>query len=213
MVQKKYLRRAKLAAFLLQLTPFIRMIGLNGSLARNEASIASDIDFLIITQSDHIWTSRFLSLCLMAFFGLKRYKNNVAGRVCLNLYQTEDHLKLTCHNQYLATNYAYTLPLWQARGVFDSFTVNNTWIEKYGEFFHYKNYRPNLLERIFSFLLSLIRSAFEIILLALFIGGWGEIVLKKYQTYRIKNDPRTIKSKDSEIFISDYELRFHPSKD
>lgn len=212
-IQNKYLRIARLSAFILQLTPFVRMIGLNGSLARNKASSDSDIDFLIITQPGHIWTCRFLSMALMFVSGLKRYKNRVAGRVCLNLYQTEDHLKLTCHNQYLATNYAHTLPLWQANGLFSKFMASNPWIEKYGESFYYKNYKSNLFERILSAVFLLIRSVLEIILTVVSIGGWIEKLLKKYQINRIKKDPRTLKSKDGEIFITDCELRFHPNKD
>lgn len=215
-IQKKYWRRAKLAAYILQLTPFIRMIGLNGSLARGEGSDRSDIDFLIITKPGRIWTCRAFSIFLMMICGLKRYQDKIAGRVCLNLYQTEDHLKLSYLDhrespEWLAKDYAHMVPLWQKGRVFEGFVVSNSWVKKYGENFHYQDYEPNLIDQTISIICGLIRNLTEIIF-DLFSNEWMEQILKKYQVKRIKNNPVTINSKHGEIFISDDELRFHPDK-
>lgn len=217
-IQKKYLFKAKLASFILQLAPFIQMIGLTGSLARQEANQKSDIDFFIVTKAGRIWTCRIFCLVLMTICGLKRSKNKIAGRVCMNIFQTDNHLKLSYRDhrespQWLARDYAHIVPLWSKGQLFSNFMASNAWIEKYGEVFHYKNYKPNLFGKILSFVLSLVRSLAEIILLFLFVGGLGEKLLKKYQSKRIKNDLRTINSRPGEIYISDFELRFHPSKE
>ena len=209
--QQKYFQKAKLAAAFLQLTPFIRMIGLNGSVARGQAHQKSDIDFIIISKPGRVWTCRAFSFVLMAILGLKRYQNKIAGRVCLNLYHTEDKMFLTCHTKELAQNHAQTLPLWQQRKQFLDFAAQNQWVSEFGEKFQNLPYEPNLTETYLSFILTFFRTLAEFIFELIF-SDWGEAELRKYQEKRIGRDLRTIRSTKGEIFISDYELRFHPAK-
>ncbi len=210
-VQKQYYHRARIAGYLLQLAPFIRMIGLNGSLARAQAKIYSDIDFIIIAKPGRIWTCRIFCLILMMVSGMKRYPNKIAGRVCLNLYQTEDKLELTTKNSYLAKSHSFTQLFWQEKNQFENFVITNSWIEKFG--FSFRKNRPKndlLTKTIFIFTL-LMRRAGEF-LFDLFFNESGEYFLKNLQTKRILSDLRTKLSKNGEIFISDHELRFHPKK-
>lgn len=187
------------------------MIGLNGSLTRQEANENSDIDFLIISKKNRIWVCRAISVLIMVLTGLKRYENKISGRVCLNLYQTENHLALSTHNKILARNYAYTLPLWQADDIFKRFAQANTWIKKYGKSFLFDDYEPVFWENILMFFATPFRWITELLFDLLF-NDWGEQILKSYQVKRIENDPRTKRAKSGEIFLSDRELRFHPHK-
>lgn len=209
--QKIYLKKAKIAAIIIQTTPYIRMVGLNGSLARGQASTKSDIDFVIIAKTGRIWTCRAASMLIMAIFGLKRYANKTAGRVCLNLYHTEDHTALTPRNENWAYNHAYTTPLWQSSNEFERFMKANAWIKKYDHNFYNQDYRPSQIERVISIFMLIIRRFLEI-LFDLILADWGEKVLSQYQIKRIENDPRTKNSSKGLIFISNYELRFHPPK-
>ena len=216
-VQNLYLFKAKIACLVLQLAPFIRFVGLTGSLARGQASEKSDIDFFIVTKNGRIWICRAFCLVLMSIFGLKRYKDKIAGRVCLNIFQTDNHLKLSYLDhrespQWLARDYAHMVPFWSAGQIFNRFVKENNWVEEYDQIFSRTGYRPSIMENILSVLIGLIRFIFEFIY-NLFFSVWSEKLLKKYQTRRIKSDIRTINSKKGEIFISDDELRFHPSKE
>lgn len=210
-VQSRFFIKAHIACFILQLTPFIRMIALNGSLARKQANKNSDIDFLIISKENRIWTCRAVSVLLMALFGLKRYEDKISGRVCLNLYQTENHLALSTHNKFLARNYAYTIPFWQTHDLFRRFMRSNTWIKNFDKSFVFTNYRSNFWLKVISALTSLARFIAEF-LFDLILNDWGEGLAKKYQVKRIMTDMRTLKAEPDQIYLSDEELRFHPHK-
>lgn len=209
--QSKLFKKAKFAVFLLQFTPFIRMVALSGSLARSEAHENSDIDFIIITQKNRIWTCRAISMLIMALFGLKRYPDKIKGRVCLNLYQTQNHLTLTTRNKILARSHAYSIPLWEKSDIFSRFVKANVWIKDYGKSFLFSDYKSADWEKFISFIISIFRILNEF-LFDLFFADWGEKVLKNYQTKRIKKDQRIKFSKVGEIYLSDNELRFHPEK-
>ena len=216
LTKQKYFKRAKWAAFILAATPFISMVGLNGSVARGESSEKSDIDFLIIAHSGRIFTCRAFSMVLMAIFGLKRYENKIAGRVCLNLYQTENHLDLSYKDhpgspKYLAKNYSFTIALWQKNNIFTKFMAKNRWISEYNEHFHYALYKPSLQDFLLVIIMNITRKFCEIIF-ELFFNNWGESLLKGYQIKRIKNDPRSKTAKPGQVFISNKELRFHLEK-
>lgn len=204
-------RKARIASWFLACTPYVRMVGLNGSVARGVAHASSDIDFIIIAKSGRIWSARALSMITMAIFGWKRYEHKIAGRVCLNLYQTVDHLELTTKTEKLAQAHAATFPFWSSRIIFKKFTSANQWIKKFGQYFQYRNYEPNIFEKIVTFLVAAIRFLGEFIFDLIF-NDWGERVLKNYQTQRIMKDRRTASAPPGAIYLSDFELRFHPPK-
>jgi len=211
LAKQSYWRKAKLASLILQLTPFIKMIGLNGSLARGEATKTSDIDFFIVAKKGRIWTARAFSTLIMAIFGLKRYQNKIAGRVCLNCYQTEDYLKVAPANAKNALDYAHLLPFWQANRNFHRFQIANTWISQFSRHFVFVSYRPSLTEKLIAIFLTIFRVANEF-LFDLIFADWGEHRFKTYQITRIANDPRSQNAPAGAIFISDRELRFHLPK-
>lgn len=205
-IQQKYLSRAKIVAIFLQLTPFTRMVALTGSLARGEAKDSSDIDFFIVTKKNRIWTCRLLVTALVYLTGFRRYDNKIAGRICLNCYQTDNHLLISPQNKKNAEDYAHLLPFWERGRVFENFKKENLWIKKYGSNFTKKS-------TIFRHFLPLI--IFQVIweiIFEIFFNNFVENLLKKYQMQRILKDPRTKNSPKGSIFISDTELRFHPLK-
>jgi hypothetical protein len=210
-IQELYFRRAKYASFVLQLAPFIRMIGLNGSVARGEAGAGSDIDFIIITKPGRIWTCRFFSLLLMFVIGLKRSEKKISGRICLNLYQTEEKLELTVKNSLLARSHSFTQCLWQEKDQFSRFVRQNGWIRDFSYGFQSKGYSIKNNEKIVRNILRIFRVINEFIF-ELCFNDWGERQLGIYQSRRILRDPRTKNAKPGEIHISDSELRFHPKK-
>ncbi len=210
-IQKKYFRRAKLANFILQIAPFIRMIGLNGSLARNEARADSDIDFIIIVKPGRIWTCRAAALFLMIIAGLKRYPKKIAGRVCLNLFQTEDKLELTTKTEKLARSHSYTWLLWQESDQFQKFIQVNDWVKSFGYKFQKNKFNYNYLEFILLIFILLVRRIGEFVF-DLFFNDWGERILSTYQKQRVLRDPRTKGARPGNIFVSEKELRFHPPK-
>src|SRR3990167_8959375 len=151
------------------------MIGLNGSLARNEATEKSDIDFWIALKAGRLWSGRAFVTIITHLTGYHRYRNKIAGRICLNTYQTEKNLEFGPKNLKNARDYSNIKVLYAAGDIGNDFFTANQWIEKRGHRFRYK--KDTLSGSIF---FSIIRGIFEIIYDILF-GDWGENWLKFYQ--------------------------------
>ena len=207
-IQARYFRRAQIIGSLLRLAPFVRMVGINGSLPMGKATKESDIDFFIVTKKKRLWTGRFFAILFVQAIGLRRYGKKIAGRICLNRYQTEDYLIIHPQDKKNAFHHSFMIPLWQADNLYGKFIKANKWFSRYG--YKFKNQLPdqnlfwNFLDRSVQFIGELI---FDF-----FLGDWGEKKLGQYQKERIRRDPRTKKSPKGSIFVSDKELRFHPPK-
>ena len=206
--QQIYMKRAKLIAYFLQIIPFIRTIFLTGSVARIEATEKSDIDFLIITQKNRIWTCRALVTLLIQFLGLRRTNKKIAGRICLNRYQTQGHLLINPHNQYTAKDTVSALLLSGDSKILENWHNQNQWVIKHGFRFN-QGKIISIGYKIISFPLILIRFIQEIMWEVIF-NDWAENKLSQYQIKRILSDNRTQNSSKKEIYISNKEIRFHP---
>ncbi len=205
-IQKKYLRRAKIIATILSFTPYVRMIGLSGSLARGKATEKSDIDFLVVTKQGRFWTGRAFTMVLTHLTGFHRYGKKIAGRICLNTFQSDQYLTVGPKNEKNAKDYCHLIVLFQADSLGKKFFLDNKWIIEKGLRFRNKKNLPEL-----KIIPSIIRFIFEAIY-DLFINDWGERRLRNYQIKRILADPRTQSAGSGQIYISDQELRFHPQK-
>ena len=202
--QKEYLRRAKVVAFWLQLSPFIRMVGLNGSLSRSEAKETSDIDFLIIAGKNRIWTCRMFATLITELSGYRRQGEKIAGMICLNRYQTNDFLTILPKNKYHARVFSQLIPLINIDETYNQYLKKNAWMAK--------SSWPLIENRKMishSWFLSTLRNFQERCLNGIF-GDWLEKSFKRYQKKRILRDKRTITAKKGRIRVSDKELCFHP---
>lgn len=209
--QQKYFFRAKVVATILQMAPYVRMIGLVGSLARGEATKDSDIDFFIVTKKNRLWTGRAFVTVLTHLTGFRRYGPKITGRICLNCYQIEDHLLVGPQNRKNALDYSRLIPLYQADNLYNRFCQANHWIKKYHCRFKGQNQPLSIWHRLISFVLMLIRTFTEFVA-ELILNDSGERYLRNYQKKRILRDARTKTAPPGAIFISDCELRFHPAK-
>ena len=204
--QKEYWRRARVVAFWLQLAPFVRMIGLNGSLARGAAKKTSDIDFFIVIKKNRIWTGRMLVSFMVELSGYRRTDKKIAGMICLNRYQTDDYLEIFPHNQYHAWDYCGLMPLVDIANTYQQYLDKNRWTQKLG---HPMRENRRMLSP--SHFLSFLRNLSEKILGG-DLGDWVEKILRRYQRRRILSDKRTMMAPKGKIRISDRELCFHPAK-
>lgn len=204
--QKEYWRRARVVAYYLQLVPFVKMVGLNGSLSRGEAKETSDIDFLIIAKKNRIWTCRMLVTLITELSGYRRQGEKEAGMICLNRYQTNDYLTIWPHNEYHARVFSQLIPLVDIDDTYNRYLKKNQWMKKFG----WPLKENQSLISPSRFLLSL-----QYLQEKLLCSGFGdalEKVFKKYQEKRIMKDRRTQTASKGRIRVSDRELCFHPTK-
>lgn len=89
-------QKLKIFGWLFKITPFIRTVAICNSLSFNNAGQESDIDLLILTRRDRLWTVRFISTGLAAILGLKKKKFQKVdpSKFCLSFYLSEDRLDL-----------------------------------------------------------------------------------------------------------------------
>ena len=127
----------KVARILIKV-PGVLLVGLTGNLAMMDVRKNDDIDFLIITQGNKIWTARFLAVLLLEILGRRRRPKSkqIKDKICLNLFLDEAHLYLGKDRQdlYTAHEILQMKPLAEKENIYWQFLEANLWV---------KNFLPN----------------------------------------------------------------------
>ena len=201
----RFWRRALWVSYLLRLVPYVRLVGLNGSLVTGTAHSGSDIDFFIVLKKGRIFTGRFLVTTLVQMLGVRRHGPYVAGRICLNRYASTDFLVIGPPNQYHAQVFHNLIPLYATPEIYQEFLLKNSWMKSFA-------YPPHAHEIIWKFggtALAFQRVGELVMDLCCF---WLEPVLRNLQLDRLAGDERA-HLPGSRVVISDQELCFHTLKD
>jgi predicted nucleotidyltransferase len=126
---------AKNAAKVLSRLQGIKMIGVTGSLAMANSGEESDIDFLIITKSGHLWSTRLFAYIVISLFGFSARRSNDSSqkdKLCLNMWMDEsDLIWRNPRNIYTAHEIAQIVPLVNKKETYEEFLSKNRWILKY----------------------------------------------------------------------------------
>jgi hypothetical protein len=125
------LPKAKWISRLLYHFPFVRTIGISGSLSKNVADPNSDFDFFIVTQTNRLWITRSIFVLLSrasALLGKRDW-------FCLNYYIDESSLRIPEQNIYIATE-IITLIFTKYNETSHFFLESNSWVIRY-----YPNFR------------------------------------------------------------------------
>ena len=206
-----YIKRARKVALLLSLVPFVRMISVSGSLAREEATKKSDIDFFVVLKSGRLYSGRAIVTMMVQLMGLRRHDKHIAGMICLNRYHTDDNLEIHPQNLYHARDYTRIKVLTERHHLFERYKYMNEWMKSVFRYPFSADGKKYQIDQFYLWPLWAVQMLLEIIY-DVILGDWGEKVLRQYQIKRILTDERTIRSEKGKIFISDTELRFHPEK-
>jgi len=127
----RYLRKARFLVQVLKLIPWIKLVGISGGLAMDNAQESDDIDLFIITAKNRLWISRFLALGLLSLTGQRRKvgasDKKIAGKLCLNILLEEDRLAQPNKDIYLAHEVLQMKVLWQRDGIYQKYLEDNSW--------------------------------------------------------------------------------------
>jgi hypothetical protein len=115
----------RIGSFLYQF-PFVRGIGISGSLSKNFADHNSDIDFFIITSSNRLWIAR----TIMHLFKKLTYLTGRQHWYCMNYYIDEDALRIEEQNIFTATELITLVPVC-GNGAISRFYDSNKWTSDY----------------------------------------------------------------------------------
>ncbi|MBI3109639.1 hypothetical protein HYZ06_01220 [Candidatus Daviesbacteria bacterium] len=130
-----YLKKAKFISLFLKIIPWIKLVGVSGSLAMNNAGKKDDIDLFLITAKNRLWISRLLVLGLLILTGQRRKRGDlptrVAGKICINTLLEEDRLEQKNKDIYLAHEVLQMRVLWQREGVYQKYLEDNSWAFKF----------------------------------------------------------------------------------
>nr|WP_294945204.1 hypothetical protein [uncultured Mucilaginibacter sp.] len=114
-------RAKRVGRFLIKF-PYVRGVGISGSLSKNFADDKSDIDLFIITAKNRLWVARTLMHC----FKKLTFLVNKQHHYCMNYYIDEQQLQIAEKNIYTAIETGTLIPL-EGDLVFEKFYAANTW--------------------------------------------------------------------------------------
>ncbi len=134
-ISERKMQIAIKASGYLSLLPTVKMVAVTGSLAMANSSEESDIDLMIVTTEGLLWTTRLLSLVLLAFTGIKVRKSgdtNQKDKLCMNIWLDEGDMKWRKNkNIYTAHEIAQVVPIVNKNHTYESFISENKWILKF----------------------------------------------------------------------------------
>lgn len=193
---KEKLNNFRLRAYLklISMFPQIKLVGLSGSAAMNNAGNKDDIDLFIIASTNRIWTTRLVCLMIATLFSIKRSRleKNVSDKVCLNLFFDEKNIEVPDfkRNYYIAHEIIQLKPLINKDYMYEIFLYRNRWVCDIFPNVKIKKIHQHSISRYAPFRMAI-------------IANFIENFLKKIQLYLIN------KHKTKEI-ITDTQLWFFP---
>jgi hypothetical protein len=125
LLAREMLGTAGKIAALLSRFPYIRGVGVSGSLSKQYADEGSDIDLFIITARNRLWVGR-------TFLHLLKKLSFLIGRedwFCMNYFVDEAALEIPEKNLYTAIEIVTLIPM-QGTLAFLSFGAANSWTEQ-----------------------------------------------------------------------------------
>lgn len=193
-ISEKVYKRAFFYGKIISLFPFVRMIGLTGSLAMLNLSKDMDIDFMLITHPKRLWLARAFAVT----FG--RLMRVIGDRICINLLISQKALHWKEHDLYSAREICQMIPI----SGFDThynFRVVNSWTQEI---------LPNVpLNRSKKTNISWLQKLFELPLL----GKIGDKLEKWAMNFQMKIISRQENKSDETNFTPDIcQGNFHQHK-
>ncbi len=134
-IAKAKWKRAKLAANIFRIIPSIVLVGVTGGLAMDNTKPGDDIDMFFITRKGTLWISRMMATILSDMFAIRRKPGEVevSDKICLNMFMSEDALRLPSSEQdlFAAHEVLQMVPLWERGGAYAKFLRANTWVKRF----------------------------------------------------------------------------------
>jgi len=129
------LRRVRRLVRFLRAVPFVRMIGITGSLSMQRSDPGSDWDFFVVLRAGRIFTGRTVLTGILHLLGKRRHGNRSRDRACLNYFITDDRLEIPTEDLFSANEYTRIIPMFGA-DTFRRFEFRNRWIAGIKPNFH-----------------------------------------------------------------------------
>lgn len=131
LAERKYQRLGR-AMRLLRFLPFIRAIAVCNSLAFSNARDESDLDLLIVTDRNHLWTTRMFATGLAALFRWRPTPERSRDTLCLSFYlsdpaQSLAPLVLPGDDIYMRYWLDHLVPIYGESALIEKLRAANAW--------------------------------------------------------------------------------------
>jgi hypothetical protein len=120
-----FLLKAYKNAKLIGSFPYVRGVGISGSLSKGYMDESGDIDFFIVTEPERLWIARTLLILYKKIFLLNNRKY-----FCVNYFIDTNHLEIPDKNIFTATEILTLIPAYNQE-VFKSFSDENIWVRQF----------------------------------------------------------------------------------
>ncbi len=118
----------------LVLAPYTKILFLAGSTALGSPRPESDLDLIIVAQRNRVGLNRFFLEIITRLFGIRRTKNNIANKICFNIFFSDTE-PLLPHQDFIgASFYKNIKPIWRDdKTAVEKFWAKNLWIKNFCE--------------------------------------------------------------------------------
>jgi len=135
-ISAKKIEIAKDAASVLKHLLSVKGVFLTGALSMENASFNSDIDLMIVTKRNLLWTTRLITYLVLRImnYAIRKPKDKEGkDQLCLNMWLDESALSWDWRNRnlYTAHEIAQVKPLVNKDFVYEEFIGKNKWVRDY----------------------------------------------------------------------------------
>jgi hypothetical protein len=185
-------RFARIAGYI----PTVRLVGVTGGLAMNNAGPGDDVDLFIVAADGTVWITRLITVLLADLYGMRRKPGvrEIKNTVCLNMFVSVRGMPVPAEERdcYSAHEILQMEPLLEEKGTYHSFISDNAWV---------RSFLPRAwTQRVILQPAIIPRTPSAVIWIFRIFEFWAKLL----QIWYMK------KPKTKEI-VTDNRLRFHPS--
>ncbi len=118
---------------LLGYIPWVKLVGVTGTLAAGNASDKDDVDVFIVAARGRVWLARFFVVLLLKLCGVYRTDVYPQGKVCPNIFVDESSISWPNEkrNIYIAHEILLMRPVVDKDNAYFGFLHSNGWVFDY----------------------------------------------------------------------------------
>ncbi len=134
---EKKINALKTYSHILYISPWIKMVGISGSCAMENAKVGDDVDFFIITAKNRLWLARIWAIVAAKILDVHRSRKDrhVSDKACLNMFFDEQDLIIPESKQNLYTAHEVVqmsyIDMREGAYYHRQFMQSNSWIRSY----------------------------------------------------------------------------------
>ena len=114
--------------------PWIKYLGISGTVSMLNAQPKDDIDLFVITKANKLWTARFWLIIITLILGVRRKPGdkNYRNKLCLNLFFSEANLKIPKRKQtqYVAHEILQLKTIVNKDETYEELLLANLWVSE-----------------------------------------------------------------------------------